>query len=92
MATVNPRSPTHRAYAVTENGGRRYWREIGAAWTHADGEGMNLKLDYLPLNGADIVIRKPNVEGDQQIPESDEGTEVSRASGRRARAGTPSPT
>jgi hypothetical protein len=24
-----------------------------------DGEGFNLKLDYLPLNGAEIVIRKP---------------------------------
>ena len=54
--------PSHRVYAVTKNGERSFWREIGAAWTHADGEGLNLKLDYLPLNGADIVIRKPKAE------------------------------
>jgi hypothetical protein len=27
--------------------------------------GFNLKLDYLPLNGADIVIRKPKAEADE---------------------------
>ena len=54
--------PTHRVYAVTKNGKRNFWREIGAAWAHGDGEGFNLKLDYLPLNGAEIVIRKPKAE------------------------------
>jgi hypothetical protein len=29
---------------------------------HSDGWGFNVKLDYLPLNGAEIVIRKPKVE------------------------------
>ena len=27
-----------------------------------DGEGFNVKLDMLPLNGAEIVIRKPKPE------------------------------
>lgn len=54
--------PTHRVYAVTKNGDRSYWREIGAAWSHTDGEGFNLKLDYLPLNNAEIVIRKPRTD------------------------------
>ena len=54
--------PSHRVYAVTKNGQRNYWREIGAAWSHGDGEGFNLKLDYLPLNGAEIVIRKPKAD------------------------------
>jgi hypothetical protein len=57
--TNTSKLPSHRVYAVTKNGERNYWREIGAAWPHADGEGFNLKLDYLPLNGAEIVIRKP---------------------------------
>ena len=56
------KQPSHRVYAVTKNGQRNYWREIGAAWPHGDGEGFNLKLDYLPLNGAEIVIRKPKVD------------------------------
>jgi hypothetical protein len=55
----NTNPPSHRVYAVTKNGQRSYWQAIGAAWPHSDGEGFNLKLDYLPLNGAEIVIRKP---------------------------------
>jgi hypothetical protein len=54
--------PSHRAYAVTKNGERSFWQPIGAAWVHSDGWGFNLKLDYLPLNGAEIVLRKPNVD------------------------------
>ena len=33
---------------------------------HGDGEGFHLSLDYLPLNGADIVVRKPKVEPAQE--------------------------
>ena len=58
----SPNLPSHRVYAVVRNGKQSYWHPIGAAWPHGDGEGFNLKLDYLPLNGADIVIRKPKVE------------------------------
>ena len=54
--------PSHRVYAVTKNGERNFWQPIGAAWAHGDGEGFNLKLDYLPLNGAEIVIRKPKAD------------------------------
>jgi hypothetical protein len=54
--------PSHRIYAVTKNGERSFWQPIGAAWAHNDGEGFNIKLDYLPLNDADIVIRKPKAE------------------------------
>jgi hypothetical protein len=55
-------TPSHRVYAVTKNGQQRYWHPIGAVWPHADGEGFNVKLDFLPLNGAEIVIRKPKAE------------------------------
>jgi len=54
--------PSHRIYAVTKIGERANWREIGAAWPHKDGEGFNLKLDFLPLNGAELVVRKPKAE------------------------------
>jgi hypothetical protein len=59
MTNTTDKRPTHLAYAVTTRAGRKYWRAIGAAWQHADGEGFSLKLDYLPLDGADIVIRTP---------------------------------
>ena len=58
--TVN--LPSHRVYAVTKEGKQKFWRAIGAAWPHNDGEGFNVKLDYLPLNGAEIVIRKPKAD------------------------------
>jgi hypothetical protein len=54
--------PSHRVYAVTKTGKQSFWRPIGAAWAHSDGEGFNLKLEYLPLNGAEIVVRTPKAE------------------------------
>ncbi len=56
----NNRTPTHRVYAVEKraNSEKGFWREIGAAWLHEDGEGFSIKLAYLPLNGADIAVRK----------------------------------
>ena len=55
--------PSHRVYAVTKEGKQKYWRAIGAAWAHEDGEGFSLKLDFLPLNkDAQIVLRRPKAE------------------------------
>jgi hypothetical protein len=63
-----PSPPSHHVYAVTHDGKQSYWRLIGAVWPHGDGEGFNLKLDYLPLNGADIVIRKPRGAEEAEAP------------------------
>lgn len=55
--------PSHRVYAVTKNGKQSFWQPIGAAWAHADGEGFNLRLEYLPLlDGAEIVVRTPKTD------------------------------
>ena len=60
---TSSKRPTHRVYAVTKTGGdKSYWTEIGAAWANQDGKGFNVKLDYLPLNGAEIVIREPRAD------------------------------
>jgi hypothetical protein len=48
--------PTHRVFAVTRNGKKKFWQPIGALWAHADGRGFNQRLDYLPLNNAEIVV------------------------------------
>jgi hypothetical protein len=63
--TETPSSrPTHRVYAVKKIGDdKSHWTEIGAAWTHQDGKGFNVKLEFLPLAGAEIVIREPRTEG-----------------------------
>lgn len=47
-----------------------FWQPIGALWEHADGKGFSQRLDYLPLNGAQIVIR--SVEDDMQTDDKAE--------------------
>jgi len=60
---ANASRPTHRVYAVSKNGESKFWQPIGAMWAHADAKGFNLRIDYLPLNDAEIVVR---VAGDKQ--------------------------
>lgn len=60
--------PTHRVFAVTGKGKKKFWKPIGALWAHKDGKGFSLALEYLPLNGAQTVARvieeKPEAEGE----------------------------
>ena len=65
MTTTTPNKPSHRVYAVTKRkSGENDWTEIGAVWAHGDSKGFNLKLDYLPLNGGELVIRVPKERTD----------------------------
>ncbi len=48
--------PTHRVYTIIGEGDQAIWRELGAAWLHADGKGFNLDLAALPINGR-LVMR-----------------------------------
>lgn len=50
--------PTHAVYVIEGEGDKAFWTKVGAAWPHEDGEGFNLQLTALPLNGR-LVIRKP---------------------------------
>lgn len=61
--SITKSRPTHRVYAVTKSGDSKFWQPIGAMWAHADGKGFTQRIDYLPLNDAEIVIR---VAGDKQ--------------------------
>ena len=66
--TETSRVPTHRVYAVRKiSEDKSRWDEIGAAWAHQDGKGFSVKLDYLPLNGAEIVIREPKAKNVVQV-------------------------
>lgn len=52
-----PRSPSHIAYQVRDGAkGTSHFNRIGAAFAHADGQGFNLKLDSLPVDGR-ITLR-----------------------------------
>jgi hypothetical protein len=46
------------AWHVTGSDKKKFWSRIGAAWSHKDGQGFNLQLDTLPIDGR-IVLRHP---------------------------------
>jgi len=51
MSKTNSK-PSHEVFAVAERKGQKsHWLKIGACWAHEDGQGFNLKLEALPLNG-----------------------------------------
>jgi hypothetical protein len=51
------KSPTHIAYHVrNRKGGEGFWTRIGTAWPHADGNGLNIRLETYPLDGR-ITLR-----------------------------------
>ena len=56
-------------FAVTEAkrvGGKDYWQDIGAVWSHDDGQGFNVVLNFMPLPGQNIVIRVNAPREDEQ--------------------------
>jgi hypothetical protein len=53
--TTNIR-PTHQVFVVEGEGDKAFWTKIGAAWQHKDGDGFNVTLMAMPLDGR-IVIR-----------------------------------
>ncbi|WP_292530863.1 hypothetical protein [Methylocystis sp.] len=56
---ANNAQPAYRAYTVVKReGADDYWLPIGAAFEHADGGGLNVVLQALPIDGR-IVLRVP---------------------------------
>ena len=50
-------SPSHIAYQVRDReNGKSFWTRIGSAWAHADGNGFNIQLESVPLDGR-ITLR-----------------------------------
>jgi hypothetical protein len=57
--------PTYQAYTVVKREGQDdFWLNIGAAFMHQDGEGFNIVLQALPLNGK-IVLRPPKAQTEE---------------------------
>ena len=53
------KAPSHVAYQVRNNDGQKgIWPRIGGAWPHSDGQGFNIQLDALPIDGR-ITLRIP---------------------------------
>ena len=58
MPERQQQSPSHRAYTVSKREGESdLWLEIGLAFTHLDGNGLDVRLKAFPLDG-EIVLRR----------------------------------
>jgi hypothetical protein len=58
---MKPKStkPTHDILLIGEGHDPTNWIKIGSAWEHQDGQGLNLRLDLLPLSTHQrLAIRK----------------------------------
>ena len=53
------KAPSHIAYHVRDRkDADAIWTRIGSAWQHADGKGINILIETLPLGGR-ISLRVP---------------------------------
>lgn len=53
ISNNTPKPPTHHAYQVRDRGeGKKaIWTRIGSAWPHTDGQGFNIQIEVVPLDG-----------------------------------------
>ena len=86
MADRQPAAPTHRAYSVIRREGQDdYWLNMGLVFPHKDGNGFNLILQALPLDGK-IVCREITEEAPQEgspAPSRQEGSRGGQGARRR---------
>ena len=51
------KQPSHVAYQVRNREGKTsIWTRIGTVWPHADGQGFNVQIECVPLDGR-ITLR-----------------------------------
>jgi hypothetical protein len=51
------KTPSHTVYHIrNREGGEGIWTRIGSAWQHADGNGFNIQIETVPLDGR-ITLR-----------------------------------
>ena len=66
MADKQPPAPTHRAYSVIRREGQDdYWLNLGLVFPHKDGNGFNIVLQALPLDGKIVCREITNDEGEE---------------------------
>jgi hypothetical protein len=77
--------PNYRAYTVVKREGQDdFWLAIGAAFMHQDGDGYNIVLQALPIDGK-IVLRVPksDEQSAEAAPRVVAGTDHSKSGSRR---------
>ena len=76
--------PSYRAYTVVKRGEGQddFWLAIGAAFMHQDGDGYNLVLQALPIDGK-VVLRLPKDDKTDQPPQEANVSNIKSGSRRR---------
>ena len=65
--------PSFTAYTVHKREGQDdFWIAIGAAFMHQDGDGYNVVLQALPVDGK-IVLRPPKQAQPDELPQQSSG-------------------
>ena len=60
-------APAYRAYSVIKRDGKEdYWLNLGVAFKHEDGEGFNILLQGMPLDGKLVLRTYKEREEDQE--------------------------
>jgi hypothetical protein len=79
MAEKETAKPTHRVYTVIRREGQDdYWLNIGLAFPHKDGNGFNVVLQALPLDGK-IVCREITEDDGAEAPQQRGRHDATRA-------------
>jgi len=56
-STSSSKAPSHIVYQVRDREGKKgFWTRIGSAWPHQDGNGFNIQIEAVPLDGR-ITLR-----------------------------------
>ena len=77
-----PKQPTHRAYSVIRREGQDdFWLNLGLAFPHKDGKGLNVILQAFPLDGK-IVLREPSDDEQDKPDDKGNGNRTRRSGGR----------
>lgn len=50
--STTSKAPSYYVYHVRDTKTQKsFWTKIGAAWAHTDGNGFNIQMDCVPLDG-----------------------------------------
>jgi hypothetical protein len=61
-------TPAYRAYTVIKREGKDdYWLNLGVAFAHEDGEGFNVLLQAMPVDGK-LVLRRYKEDAEEEKP------------------------
>lgn len=82
-AAMAAQQPSFRAYTIIKREGQDdFWLAIGAAFMHQDGDGYNVVLQALPIDGK-VVLRQPKDDQSGQPAQEQAGDRNKSGSRRR---------